>query len=119
MNGRMALTDVPNPLAGMQWRGREGQEGKRGNKREKQNKKVKVKWVDWSLGERGRWEVSQSRAGMSQCGSKASLTSLVCDSPHCGSPGLGGSFWVAPPAMSLLIKYVLKVRLLVATMSHL
>lgn len=96
----------------------ERQGGTRGEET-KQNKRVKVKWVDWSLGERGRWEVSQSRAGMSQCGSKASLTSLVCDSPHCGSLGLGGSFWVAPPAMSLLIKYVLKVRLLVATMSHL
>lgn len=60
-----------------------------------------------------------SRAGMPQHGSRASLASLLRDSPHCGSLGLGVSFWVAPPAMSLLIKYVQKVRLLVARMSHL
>lgn len=46
---------------------------------------------------------------------QASLSSLLPDSPH--GLGLGASFWVAPPAMSLLIKYVQKVRLLVATLS--
>lgn len=32
MSGRMALAGVPHPLAGVQWRGREGEEGKKPSK---------------------------------------------------------------------------------------
>lgn len=83
----------------------------------KQQKRVKVKGADWSPGEGGREMGGESEQGRHVPGWLQGFP--ASDSPHCGSPGLGASFWVAPPAMSLLIKCVLKVRLSVETMSHL
>lgn len=87
----------------------EGQEGKR-------LKSVKVKCLTGALGREGSGSEQGRQVPLWLQGSSG-LT--LCDSPQCGSPGPAASSWVAPPAVPSLIKCVLKVRLLVVTMSHL
>lgn len=71
-------------------------------------------WVGW--GELGPGRLGEGRAREGHGGSAA--LAPPCQ-PLLRQLGLGASFWVVPPVVSLLIKYALKVRLSVVVMSHL